>query len=122
MDDRGSDRVLVCRAGEERFAVPVSMVREVVVLPALTRIPSAPPAVRGLANVRGRLVTVLGGMSRNGFPAAGTGESLVVLRSRQGQLGLAVDEVEEVASAADTRVGLVDVEALVRGVMEGLPR
>ncbi len=54
-----TERVLVCRTGNERFALPVALVREVVALPPLSRLPGTGEWVRGLANVHGVLVTVL---------------------------------------------------------------
>jgi chemotaxis signal transduction protein len=41
------------------LALPVSQVREVVRARTVTRVPGAPPAMRGLVNVRGMVVTVL---------------------------------------------------------------
>ncbi|MGV3709914.1 MAG: chemotaxis protein CheW [Gemmatimonas sp.] len=41
------------------LALPVSLTREVVRARSVTRVPGAPPAMRGLVNVRGMVVTVL---------------------------------------------------------------
>ena len=45
--------------GEETYAVAASTVGEVVLLPPLTRIPSMPRCVRGLANLRGTVIPVI---------------------------------------------------------------
>lgn len=118
MGDASPDRVVVCRAADERFAVPVTLIREVVALPPLTRIPGAPSPVCGLANVHGTLVTVLTGSLLVGRASNGAGEWLVVLNARQGQVGLAVDEVEDLSTTGDS-ARVVDVEHLVRSVMGG---
>jgi len=115
MDEASPDRVVVCRAGDERFAVPVTLIREVVALPPLTRIPGAPDSVRGLANVHGTLITVLAGSLLVGHAPNGAGQWLVVLHARRGQVGLAVDEVEDLSSVDSARQ--VDVEHLVRSVL-----
>ena len=109
---RGGERVVVCRTGEERIAIPVTLVREVVALPPLTRLPGAPGAVRGLANVQGALVTVLSGAALAGLDDAGIGEWLVVLTARQGHVGLAVDEVEELAADSGLATRIVELEAV----------
>jgi purine-binding chemotaxis protein CheW len=45
--------------GGSTYAMPVAAVREIVRLPAVTRVPGLPPFVTGLANVRGRVLAVL---------------------------------------------------------------
>jgi purine-binding chemotaxis protein CheW len=45
--------------GGSSYALPVASVREVVRLPAVTRVPGLPSFVAGLANVRGRVLAVL---------------------------------------------------------------
>jgi two-component system chemotaxis response regulator CheV len=101
----------------ERFALPVSLVREVVALPPLSRIPGATAQVRGLANVHGILVTVLGAPVLFDPPGQSQDGLLVVLTLHRGQVGFAVEEVEEVSSADDPGVRVVEVETVVRGVL-----
>jgi len=109
------DRVLVCRSDGERFALPVTMVREVVALPPLSRIPGSIPRVRGLANVHGTLVTVLGAPTLPDTPETGLAHLLVVLSLEGGQIGFAVEEVEQIS--APNGVRLVDVENVVRRLL-----
>ncbi|MGQ0703020.1 MAG: chemotaxis protein CheW [Gemmatimonadales bacterium] len=112
MGDAARERVVICRTGAERIAIPVTLVREVVALPLLTRIPGAPGAVRGLANVQGVLVTVLNGAALAGLDDAGAGEWLVVLTARQGHVGLAVDEVEELVAGGGQATRIVELETI----------
>ena len=111
-----ADRVLVCRSDGERFALPVTLVREVVALPPLSRIPGSIPRVRGLANVHGTLVTVLGAPTLPDAPRGGPEQLLVVLSLERGQVGFAVEEVEQISPPDGVRI--VDVESVVRGVLE----
>jgi chemotaxis signal transduction protein len=110
-----ADRVLVCRSDGERFALPVTLVREVVALPPLSRIPGSIPRVRGLANVHGTLVTVLGAPTLPDVPEEGPVNLLVVLSLEGGQVGFAVEEVEQISAPNGVRV--VDVEAVVRRLL-----
>ncbi|KMO28841.1 hypothetical protein VQ02_30885, partial [Methylobacterium variabile] len=62
--DARAGRVLVVSLGSEtsgdrRFALPAARVRAVAPVPSLTRVPGAPPALAGLANVRGAALPVL---------------------------------------------------------------
>ena len=45
--------------GNEIYALPISVVREIIVLHEITRIPGAKPFIRGLINLRGRIMMVL---------------------------------------------------------------
>ena len=49
----------VFRSGRERYCLAVSEVEEVVEWPTLTRIPLAPPFLKGIFNLRGVIVPVL---------------------------------------------------------------
>lgn len=53
-------RHVVFRVAGERYAIPLESVREVVVpQPPFARVPRAPEAVRGVMNLRGRVVAVV---------------------------------------------------------------
>jgi purine-binding chemotaxis protein CheW len=100
-------RMVLFKAGGERFALPLDAVREVVVpQPPFARVPRAPAAVRGGMNLRGRVVAVvelapLLGLAPDVLGPA-QGHVVVLERDRRG-LGLlvaAVLGVEEVALPA----------------------
>ncbi len=118
MDDTGAvtERVLVCRSDGERFALPAAMVREVVALPPLSRIPGATSRVRGLANVNGVLVTVLSAPTLLAPESPVPEGLLVVLTLHRGQVGFAVEEADSLAPGGES-FRVVDVEAVVRGLL-----
>jgi purine-binding chemotaxis protein CheW len=88
------DRLLV--------GVEVLRVQEVIRCQPMTAVPTAPPAVRGLINLRGRIVTALDLRARLGLGArAGGAEPMnVVLRGDDG-VSLLVDRVGEVVEVDD---------------------
>lgn len=45
--------------GDDGFGVPLDCVREVITAAAIACVPLAPPVVKGVANVRGRVVTLI---------------------------------------------------------------
>jgi purine-binding chemotaxis protein CheW len=47
------------KLGNELFAINVAQVREVLEVPAITKVPTAPPYMRGLVNVRGKAIPVV---------------------------------------------------------------
>jgi purine-binding chemotaxis protein CheW len=84
--------------GDRTFALPVSEIREVVRSFDATPVPLAPPAVRGLVNLRGQIATALDLRLRLGLSAreAGLGEVNVVVDAPDGPVCLAVDDVGDV--------------------------
>jgi len=113
MDEPVERRVVVCRVANERFALPVSAVRQIVAAPRSTRLPGVPEAVSGLANANGTLVTTLSGPRLLGLPSGSRSEWLIVLAMGEGRIGIEVDEVEDVAEDADNRLRTLDLEALI---------
>jgi twitching motility protein PilI len=84
------------RLGTERFVTARSEVREVLPVPEqLTRVPGAKPWLRGIANIRGQLLTVVDIRS---FLGAGRSQPdrharLLLVASREVPTALIVDEV-----------------------------
>lgn len=95
-------RQVVFRVGSERYALPLAAVRAVVLPGPVSRAPRAPPAVRGIMNLRGRVVTVvdLECLLRGGTPAESPGKVLLLDRGRR-DLGLLVTEVEGILPPAE---------------------
>jgi purine-binding chemotaxis protein CheW len=115
MRKEGAARVVVCRVGADRFALPVAAVREVVATPTVSRIPGAPLAVLGLANVRGTLVTAVSGPLLLGQSGRSPSEWLVVLTMLGGRVAIEVDEVEDLHTTESAgRLRTLDIDALVR--------
>jgi twitching motility protein PilI len=84
------------RLGAERFVTSRADVREVLPIPdQVTRVPGAKPWLRGIANLRGQLLTVvdLKSFLRAGTPAADRQARVLVVASREVPTGLIVDEV-----------------------------
>lgn len=91
-------RHVIFRVDRERYALPLPSVREVVVPPArFTCVPRSPPAVRGVMNLRGRVVTVVSLAALLELPVAEAVEGRVVLLDRRRRdLGLWVTDVESI--------------------------
>jgi purine-binding chemotaxis protein CheW len=83
----------------EEYGIPVTQVREVIRVAEITRVPQAPAHVRGVANLRGRILPVVELRSRLGLePAVLTPRSrILVVEVGDRVLGLLVDAVLQVA-------------------------
>lgn len=98
---------LTFRLAEEIFGLPISVVREVLDYPAITRIPRMPQFLRGVINLRGAVVPVVDLRVRFDLPAAErTARTCVIIAEVAAQdgtavVGLIADAVEEVLSLGD---------------------
>ncbi|MFN8648226.1 MAG: chemotaxis protein CheW [Gemmatimonadales bacterium] len=88
-------RACVFRCGGTAYALPVTMVREVAMLPRLTPVPRMPPQIRGVASLRGLLLPVV-----DPAPLLGHGPwvplpvaPVVVLKDGAQDVGLAVEAI-----------------------------
>jgi purine-binding chemotaxis protein CheW len=124
MSEPESGRVVVCRVGGKRFAVPITAVRDIVAAPELTRIPGVSSVISGIANVRGTVVTAVSGriLLDPDAPAeesfAESADWLLVLTLQEGRVGLVLDEVEDLQTATLTpALPLLDIEALVTPIL-----
>jgi purine-binding chemotaxis protein CheW len=85
-----------------RFGVDVQKVQEVVPYQEMTRVPLAPPTVRGLLNLRGQIVTGIDLRRRLELPERPPGSlpMNVVLRGEDSPVSFLVDDVGEVIEVA----------------------
>jgi purine-binding chemotaxis protein CheW len=110
-------RHVVFRVASERFALPLEAVREVVLpQPPFARVPRASEAVRGVMNLRGRVVAVVDLAELVGLPPQplreGVGHVLILDQGKRA-LGLLIGGVlgvEPLAPPEDAP------RAIVRGV------
>lgn len=90
---------LVFTLEDDRYAIPVERVREIVRLRPVTAVPRVPREIRGVISLRGEIVQVLDLRSRLGLPPvpAARATRIVVLHGDDGEVtGLLVDAVTEV--------------------------
>ncbi len=99
------------RAGDELFALPLALVREILKLPPVTDVPRARPDVLGIVSVRGQVTTVLDVRRRLRIAAAPATVRTRVLLVDGGDevLGLLVDEVTLVYRLAPDEIELASV-------------
>ena len=80
------------------LAIDVLEVQEVIRYQEMTRVPTAPPVVRGLINLRGQIVTAIDLRRRLALPPSGDDQRPmnVVVRTGDGAISLLVDEIDDV--------------------------
>jgi purine-binding chemotaxis protein CheW len=64
-----TSQYMTFKLGEELFAINVYQVREVLEVLQITKVPTAPPYMRGVVNVRGQAIPVVDLRMRFGLPS-----------------------------------------------------
>jgi purine-binding chemotaxis protein CheW len=96
-EERPESWVTFSLAGEI-YSLPVSHVQEILRITTITRVPHAPGPVRGITNLRGRVLAVVDLRVRLGLPAAeiSPDSRILVAEARGRSIGLLVDAARHV--------------------------
>jgi purine-binding chemotaxis protein CheW len=85
----------------EEYGIEILKVQEIIGLLPITRVPRTPRFVKGVINLRGKVIPIIDLRGKFGMAAAAGGESCMIVVAVQGvQLGVMVDRVSEVRSIA----------------------
>jgi purine-binding chemotaxis protein CheW len=95
-------------SGDEVFAVDISPVKEIIRVPIVVRVPLAPPALEGLANLRGKVLPIISLRRLCGFAEVPDNDSTRALVIDVGQpLGFVVDKVASVVGVDSSQIEAV---------------
>jgi purine-binding chemotaxis protein CheW len=87
-------------AGEE-YGVEILRVQEIISVMPVTRVPRTPPYIRGVINLRGKVIPIMDLRQKFGMPSASEPEQVMIVVQVGGvQIGVLADKVSEVASIA----------------------
>lgn len=120
-----SHKVLAFRVSREHYAVDIRQVREILEPPEVTFLPGAHPSVRGVINLRGRVMPLWDLKHRLGQSASQLAEAsvIMVLQYGDGPFAVLVDEVLDVVDMksdqiepAPTTEGGGEANRFLRGV------
>ncbi len=90
---------------DEKFAVKLEEVQEIIRMPDVVRVPMSPPAMEGLANLRGTVLPVINLREVFRFPTALHDDATRVVVLDQGRpVGLIVDRMANVTSVDADRI------------------
>lgn len=90
---------------EEEYGLAILSVSEIIGMQSITRVPRMPAFVRGVINLRGKVIPITDLRSKLNMPDASRDESCIVVVQLQGvQTGLVVDRVSEVVAIAESDV------------------
>ncbi len=95
-------KYLTVGLADEAYAISVLKVREIIRLQPITAVPQLPSSIRGVINLRGRVIPIVDLRTHFGLVAETTSRTCIVVvqlvvAARPLPLGLIVDRVEDVA-------------------------
>lgn len=99
---RLAGKYLTFRLGDEEYGLEILKVQEIIQLQSITRIPRTPNCVRGVINLRGKVIPVVDLRAKFGLGAAEDTERtcIIVVQIHSGEsllvIGILIDEVREV--------------------------
>ena len=118
-EQKGEEHItLIFTLGDEDYGLDVNYVREIVRLPPfITRVPNAPPSVRGVINLRGSIVPVFDMRLKMDIEGKDLTDKarIVVLSWNETLFGILVDGVKEVSTVCD---GQIEPAPQLNGAME----
>ena len=116
----GTLRLLLFAVAGTVYGCDIGTVREIVPLRRTTRLPGAPPYVRGLINLRGAIVTVIDLAVRLAGSSTPDEGSVVLAEFGNKNVGLAVDEVRDVQHLASHQFEPATGDIARGGIVRGL--
>ena len=112
---------------KENFAIDMDLVHEIVRVPETVHVPLAPPSIRGLANLRGRVLPIISLRSIFGMDDTPVDDAMRVVIVEAGQpVGFVVDRVSSVINVSSSQIESAEcidstVSAdLLKGVIKGV--
>ena len=109
-DDDGSDaqkdKFLTFHIADEEFAIPIGHVIEIVGIQKITEVPDMPDFVKGVINLRGKVIPVMDVRLRFHLPAVEYNDRTCVVVVCVGDvtIGLVVDTVSEVVNIPESNI------------------
>lgn len=103
-------KYMTFKLAKEEYGLAILKVRELIGLMDITRVPGTPPFIRGVINLRGKVIPVVDLRQKFGMPVTeATDQTVIVvvqLASHRGDLtmGILVDEVLEVLNIDDQNI------------------
>jgi purine-binding chemotaxis protein CheW len=105
MSDTTSQQLVVFSLGSEEYALPIGSVHEIIRFTEPRTVASDAAWIRGVIGLRGKIIPIFDLAARMGLEIAGSeAGKIVIVESGTGQVGIMVDEVEEVLTVSDEQL------------------
>lgn len=115
-----TQQLVVFSLGSEEYALPISTVHEIIRFTEPRSVVSDVPWVRGVIGLRGKIIPIYDLAARLGLQVETTPGKIVIVESGTEQVGVMVDEVEEVLTVSTSQ--LEDVGAASRESIQSVAK
>ena len=105
-EDTQKGKYLTFTLGSETYGIEIMYVTEIIGIQPITEVPELPEHVRGIINLRGKIIPVMDVRLRfkKQFREYNDRTCVIVVDMREMSIGLIVDGVSEVLSIPDTEI------------------
>ena len=105
-EDTMKDKFLTFWIGDEEYGMGIEFVTEIIGVQKITKVPDMPHFIKGVINLRGRIIPVVDVRARFGLPERAYDERtcIVVIHVNNQTTGMIVDQVNEVANIAQDQI------------------
>jgi len=105
MSETTSQQLVVFSLGSEEYALPIGSVHEIIRFTEPRTVASDAAWIRGVIGLRGKIIPIFDLASRMGLEIADSeAGKIVIVESGTGQVGITVDEVEEVLTVSSDQL------------------
>jgi purine-binding chemotaxis protein CheW len=103
MPETTSHQLVVFSLGSEEYALPIGAVHEIIRFSEPRSVASEVPWIRGVIGLRGKIIPIFDLAARMGLEPSEPGK-IVIVSSGAGQVGVMVDEVDEVLTVSSDQL------------------
>ncbi|GAJ26341.1 chemotaxis protein CheW [Liquorilactobacillus sucicola DSM 21376 = JCM 15457] len=89
-------QMILFKMNQQYYLISAASVEEVIDTVRITRVPLAPSWVKGLINLRGTVMTVIGLSELIGVPTSESNHNILIMKKDDERKGLLIEEVVEV--------------------------
>src|SRR3954451_22764291 len=107
MSDITSQQLVVFSLGTEEYALPIGTVSEIIRFTEPRTVGSEAAWIRGVIGLRGKIIPIFDRAPRRGLVTDSEPGKIVIVESGTGQVGVMVNEVEEVLTVSSERIEAV---------------
>ncbi len=99
-------QLIVFKIGRQEYGLPIDQIKEVVLTPNITAMPETPVYIKGVANVRGNIISILDLETRFGIGANSEvpGKYTLVVASEEYKMGFLVKDVPNTLSVPVNKI------------------
>lgn len=105
---------VVFKLGEEHFAVETEKIQSINDMMTITAVPKSPDYIKGLINLRGSIKSLVDINLLLNITSQKEQNNIIILKLYEEEIGISVDEVEEVINVDESEIQKVPTDSVKR--------